>query len=102
MPHLSPSNQPELIFLPQKENSQQAFRWRGNFLGIFIGEHAFRFEEASTGGKTTLFVHEEDFSGILGWIMEKSWLAGLLGQEEATRKGFEGYNRDFKAWVEGQ
>ncbi|RFU29026.1 hypothetical protein B7463_g7322, partial [Scytalidium lignicola] len=84
------------------ENSQQAFRWRGSLLGIFVGEHAFRFEEMVSDSKTTLFVQEEKFSGILGWVMGESWLARLIEQREATKRGFEGYNRDFKKWVEGK
>lgn len=86
--------------MPKKENSPQTFSWRGSFLGIFVGEHRFRFEESKEGAKNTLFVQEENFYGVLGWTMGESWLARVMGQREVTKRGFEGYNRDFKAWVE--
>ncbi|KKK23471.1 hypothetical protein ARAM_003975 [Aspergillus rambellii] len=35
------------------ENSPSKFSWSGSFLGIFIGEHMFRFEEVP-GDKTGL------------------------------------------------
>lgn len=33
--------------------------------------------------------------------MGESWLARLIGWRENTKRGFQGYNRDFKAWTEG-
>ena len=83
-----------------KENSPQKFSWLGSLPYIFNGEHRFHFKESKQGGKSTLFVQEEEFSGVLGWVMGESYLAGMMGQTEKTKKGFEGFNRDFKAWVE--
>ncbi|KAI9714420.1 MAG: hypothetical protein M1820_000381 [Bogoriella megaspora] len=83
------------------ENSPEAFKWRGSLPGIFTGDHAFRFKEAGSDGKTTLFVQEEEFSGIFGFVYGEGWLAGKIGQTEATRKGFSSFNEDLKKWVEG-
>ncbi|KAL2864770.1 SRPBCC domain-containing protein [Aspergillus lucknowensis] len=84
------------------ENSPAVFSWRGSLpAGIFTGEHIFRFEEVEGGIKTRL-VHEERFTGLLaGALMGRGWVSGWVGMREETEKGFEGFNEDFKAWVEG-
>ncbi|KAL4778740.1 hypothetical protein BJX76DRAFT_365993 [Aspergillus varians] len=84
------------------ENSEKQFSWSGSLLGVFTGVHAFRFESSSSSGQEgTRLVHEERFSGLLGGIMGEGYLARWLGMREDTRKGFEGFNADFKKWVEG-
>lgn len=88
------------------ENSERCFKWVGSFMGIFTGQHFFRFEdvedEEGEEGKKTLFVHGEEFSGILGWIIGDGWIAGCLGMRVKTTRGFEGFNADLKAWCEGK
>ena len=83
------------------ENSLSTFRWRGNFIGIFIGEHIFRFEPSTKTLGGTTFVQEEKFTGILSWMMSEGFVARAIGSREKARRGFERYNRDLKAWCEG-
>lgn len=85
----------------QQENTPRKFCWRGNLLGLFTGDHAFRFEPVESDENKTLFIQEEDFFGVFGWTMGKSWLANQLGAMENTEKNFQGFNEDLKAWVEG-
>ncbi|KAL2826446.1 hypothetical protein BDW59DRAFT_160966 [Aspergillus cavernicola] len=93
------------------ENSPAGFGWRGSVPGLFTGVHMFRFEavsDASTGavrggeeeGGRTKLIHEENFTGLLAGVMGEGYLAGMLGMRESSRKGFDGFNEDFKAWVE--
>ncbi len=60
----------------------------------------FRFVESEITPGGTTFIHEEKFSGILGGIMGEGTLGKLFGMREKTKKGFEGFNRDLKAWIE--
>ncbi|KAH3315957.1 hypothetical protein KXW17_002611 [Aspergillus fumigatus] len=62
-------------------NTQSMFSWVGSVPGIFTGEHVFRFEEipASEQGQSR---------------------TRYVGLAEDSRKGFAGFNHDFKAWVE--
>jgi hypothetical protein len=36
----------------------------------------------------------------LGFIIGENGFAKMLGVREDTANGFEGFNKDFKAWVE--
>lgn len=84
-------------------NTQSMFSWVGSVPGIFTGEHVFRFEEipaSEQGQSRTRFVHEETFTGLLSFLMGESFLARYVGLAEDSRKGFAGFNHDFKAWVE--
>ena len=84
-----------------KENTPQVFTWRGSLPGVFVGDHSFRFEKSSEGGKeSTLLVHGEEFSGILSFVMGDGMVANWAGQKAKTQAGFEDFNRRFKAWVE--
>jgi hypothetical protein len=60
----------------------------------------FRFVESEITPGGTTFIHEEQFSGILGGIMDEGTLGKLVGLREKTKRGFEGFNRDLKAWIE--
>ncbi|KAL2844592.1 hypothetical protein BJY01DRAFT_248101 [Aspergillus pseudoustus] len=82
------------------ENEPSIFSWRGSLPGVFTGEHVFRFEELD-GGKRTRLVHEEKFNGLLAGLMGEGWMSSLSSLKGNTLKGFEGYNQDFKRWVEG-
>ncbi|KAJ0416503.1 hypothetical protein BJY00DRAFT_316752 [Aspergillus carlsbadensis] len=86
-------------------NEPSIFSWRGSLPLVFTGEHMFRFEEipATTpdGASTTRLVHEEEFSGLLAGIMGEGWMGSLSGMRADSLKGFEGFNVDFKRWVEG-
>ena len=67
---------------------QQEFRWKGKFLikGIFDGEHFFKLKKINE--ERTLFIHGENFSGLL-----VSLLKGMLVNTEA---GFERMNHALK------
>ena len=45
-------------------------------------------------------MQEEKFSGILSFLMGDGLLAKWAGQTEKTKRGFEGFNRDIKTWIE--
>jgi hypothetical protein len=87
-----------------QENTSSLFSWRGSLLGIFVGEHMFHFEEipgsAEGDQSRTRFVQEEKFTGLISFVMGEGLLAKSIGTREDTKKGFEGFNRDFKTWVE--
>ncbi|GKZ36195.1 hypothetical protein AbraIFM66950_007191 [Aspergillus brasiliensis] len=87
-----------------RENTPALFSWVGSIPGIFTGEHRFSFESLPTDHPgqpcRTRLVHEERFTGLLGWVMGQGMLANAVGWRENTRQGFETFNRDFKAWVE--
>ena len=70
-------------------------------LGTFNGNHAFHFTESKITNCATTFIQEEKFSGLLAFTMGEGVVANMIGLKEKTRKGFEGFNRDFKKWVEG-
>lgn len=53
------------------------------------------------GRKETLLLHEEIFSGALGFLMGDGMVANLAGQGAKTKGGFEDFNKRFKALVEG-
>ncbi|KAM3078062.1 hypothetical protein ACMFMG_002636 [Clarireedia jacksonii] len=82
------------------ENTPQIFSWKGSFAGLFVGTHYFHFQPSQkTPGHTTL-AHGENFGGALGFIIGENALAKMMGFREETANGFEGFNKDFKAWVE--
>jgi hypothetical protein len=81
-------------------NEPAIFSWRGSVPFVFTGEHMFRFEDVEGGAKTRL-VHEESFSGLLAGIMGEGWMSSMSALRGDTIKGFEGFNADFKRWVEG-
>ncbi|KAK9369481.1 hypothetical protein V1509DRAFT_457812 [Lipomyces kononenkoae] len=86
------------------ENTSSMFSWRGSLLGVFSGVHMFHFEEISGSGEgqqsRTRFVHEEKFTGLLSFLIGENFIAKWVGATEDTRKGFSGFNHDFKVWVE--
>ncbi|OBT70611.1 hypothetical protein VF21_10418 [Pseudogymnoascus sp. 05NY08] len=84
-----------------KENSLTAFSWVGSIPGIFSGEHVFRFLESKTTKDGTTLIHEEKFTGLLGFLMGDGMVAKSFGWSEKARRGFETFNVDLKAWVEG-
>jgi hypothetical protein len=66
-----------------------------------MAEHIFRFEPSTKTQGGTTFVHEESFTGILAFLMGEGFVARSVGLRESTKRGFEGYNKDLKAWCEG-
>ncbi|KAF2117208.1 hypothetical protein BDV96DRAFT_598134 [Lophiotrema nucula] len=83
------------------ENSPTCFRWGGSgLMGQFKGEHIFRFEPSTQTPGGTTFTHEEKFAGSLAFIIGPGPVGRMIGFRESTRKGFESYNRDLKAWCE--
>lgn len=52
-----------------------------------------------TEGGTT-FVQQENFKGLLSFLMGNGWLARSVGLGENTKRDFESYNGDLKAWCE--
>lgn len=69
-------------------------------LGTFNGNHAFHFTESKVTPGATTFIQEEQFSGLLAFTIGDGVVGNSLGLREKTRTGFEGFNRDFKKWVE--
>lgn len=68
-------------------------------MGVLHGKHRFRFE-SSEGGQATDFFQEETFTGLLSWMMDDNFLARKIGQRASLVKSYEGFNADFKNWVE--
>jgi hypothetical protein len=84
-----------------KENSPTTFCWAGKgLLGTFNGNHAFHFTESQVTKGATTFIQEEKFDGLLTFMVGEGMVAKMIGMREKTKNGFEGYNRDFKKWVE--
>lgn len=54
-----------------------------------------------TQGGTT-FTQEERFSGALAWVMGEGVVGRQVGMREKTRRGWEGFNREFKGVCEGE
>ncbi|KAF8864632.1 hypothetical protein BDZ45DRAFT_721605 [Acephala macrosclerotiorum] len=82
------------------ENSPQTFRWRGSMLGLLNAIHIFGFQPSTSSPGHTNFIHEEEFSGLLAFLMGEGILARWFGLREKTRKRFVGYNEDLKRWCE--
>lgn len=72
-----------LRFEPGRE-----FRWKGTLgmKGIFDGEHYFILEKLSD--HQIKFIHGEDFSGLLVWVLGKTL--------QKTREGFQLMNQALK------
>ncbi|RDL37268.1 uncharacterized protein BP5553_04701 [Venustampulla echinocandica] len=83
------------------ENSPSAFSWRGALpLGLFTGDHGFRFSPGVSGPETTIFIHEEQFSGLLAFMIGDNWFARSVGLRRKTEAGFKGFNVDLKSVCE--
>lgn len=80
-------------------NNSSCLSWTGVIKGVLPGEHRFKFESAE-GGLATEFFHEETFFGFLSWMMDDNFVARKLGQRASVVKSYEGFNVDFKNWVE--
>ena len=89
-----PNSKP-LTFSPKclKFEESKELRWLGHLLlpGIFDGEHIFELMETKDGN--TVFIHRENFKGILVPFIWKS-----LNKD--TRNGFELMNHELKMRVE--
>ncbi|KAH8657090.1 hypothetical protein BGZ60DRAFT_434742 [Tricladium varicosporioides] len=79
-------------------NNDQEFRWRGpwpyKYFNLLTGYHIFKFLPAENGG--TMFVHEENFEGVLAWLMR------LDSVTKKTVAKFEYFNLDLRTWIEGK
>lgn len=75
-----------------KFESNSEFRWKGKLgiKGIFDGEHYFILERINDS--QTKFIHGEDFSGVLVWIMGKAL--------DKTKDGFNLMNNALKKEAE--
>ena len=60
---------------------------------IFTGDHAFRWEPSKTSPGGTTFVNEENFSGLMSFLMMPMFGYG-------PTKNFEAFNEDLKKKVE--
>ena len=85
-------NQLDKVFTPRivTVTPQRELTWIGRLVvpGLFDGEHAF-FVEPLDGGRRTLFIQHENFSGFF---------LPLFGaeMEAATRRGFQAMNAALK------
>ncbi|CAI9636052.1 hypothetical protein GT037_001080 [Alternaria burnsii] len=87
---------------PIEHNTLKSFAWTGSIPLLFTGTHSFAFEPSSTIPGGTKFTQEEVFSGALAFLMGENVVARHFGFPEKTRRGWEGYNNDLKAWCEAQ
>ncbi|CAG5145233.1 uncharacterized protein ALTATR162_LOCUS1677 [Alternaria atra] len=85
-----------------EHNTPISFAWTGSLPYVFTGTHSFTFEPSNTIPGGTKFTQEEVFSGALAFIMGENVIARQFGFPEKTKKMWEGYNEDLKAWCEGQ
>lgn len=89
--YLTPPNSKGMTFTPTvlDVQSNKTFRWKGKLLikGLFDGEHIFEIHDNKNG--SCIFVHREEFSGIL-----VPFLKDML--DNSTRHGFELMNRALK------
>jgi hypothetical protein len=69
-------------------------------LGLFSGDHSFHFEPSEITPGGTTFVQNENFSGLIGGIIGENIIGNAIGLRAKTKAGFEGFNEDFKKWVE--
>ena len=76
------------------ENSESSFKWLGSLPYIFSGTHSFLFQPSKETPGHTTFVDNEDFSGLLSFLM----LSPLMGA--GTKANFEKFNEDLKKRVE--
>ncbi|KAI4697466.1 uncharacterized protein J4E84_000596 [Alternaria hordeiaustralica] len=76
------------MYAPIEHNTPTSFAWTGSIPLLF------------TGG--TKFTQEEVFSGALSFLMGENAVARKFGFPEKTKKGWEGYNNDLKAWCEAK
>jgi hypothetical protein len=72
----------------------------GGWSYIFTGTHAFSFEESTEVPGGCRFTQSEEFRGALGGLMGENVIARQIGFAEQTKRGFEAFNRDLKAWCE--
>lgn len=80
-------------------NTASCFCWTGTLLKVLHGVHTFRFESAENGQATDFF-NEEAFTGPLSWMLDDAFLARRMGVRAQLVKNYEGFNEDFKRWVE--
>jgi hypothetical protein len=92
---IQPEGQSGMKFTPtvQKYEPNQEFQWLGNlwFRGIFDGRHSFKLIPLENGN--TLFIHSEQFTGLLVAPLWKMLYAPTL-------KGFESMNQALKQRAE--
>ncbi|TVY45928.1 hypothetical protein LOCC1_G002820 [Lachnellula occidentalis] len=84
----------DAIITSQKENSPAMFQWQGPPVVGISGLHTFSFEPSEVAAGGTTFVHKEEFSGAMSFLMQ-SWLVGW-----SMPGKFDGFNRDLKKRVE--
>jgi hypothetical protein len=84
------------VFLPRivEVTPERELTWIGRLVlpGLFDGEHSF-FVEPVEGGRRTLLVQHENFSGLLLPLFTPE-------MEAATRRGFEAMNAALKCEAE--
>ncbi|PVH73703.1 hypothetical protein DL98DRAFT_576102 [Cadophora sp. DSE1049] len=80
-------------------NTSSCFSWTGTLMKVLSGTHQFRFESAENGQATDFF-HEETFTGPLSWMLDDTFLARRMGVRAQVVNNYEGFNVDFKKWVE--
>ncbi|TVY35466.1 hypothetical protein LSUB1_G005194 [Lachnellula subtilissima] len=85
---------PELVRKFVEQNSPTMFQWQGPPVVGISGLHTFSFEPSKVAEGGTTFVHKEEFSGAMAFLMQ-SWLVGW-----SMPGKFDGFNRDLKKRVE--
>ncbi|KAF2169448.1 hypothetical protein M409DRAFT_52687 [Zasmidium cellare ATCC 36951] len=89
----------EMTFTPViLKNDPSELKWRGSLPLIFTGDHSYRFLPSETIPGGTLFIQEENFTGLLSPVMKVK--EGKRDFAWKNLRGFEGLNADLKAEAE--
>jgi len=81
-------------FQPIQENSPSVFQWRGAPVYTIAGLRTFGFEASKTTPGTTTFLHAEEHSGLMSFMMSPMVAGSLI------KADFDKFNQDLKARVE--
>ncbi|KAH7128809.1 hypothetical protein B0J11DRAFT_525872 [Dendryphion nanum] len=69
------------------ENSENALKWTGDLLGLFVGTHQFYYHPSQKTPGGTTFIQREDFTGPLSYFVREGSGGGI-----STRANFERLN----------
>ena len=94
-----------MTFTPivQQYKQDESVVWQGRLLlgGLFDGRHSFHVR-AEEGGSGCVFVHEEQFSGLVIWlgrVTGAGWYRNLMA---GTEEGFRSMNEALKQRAEAE
>jgi len=62
---------------------------------VIAGVHRFKFLPSQRKKGHTLFVQEENFSGVFGLLFANNWLGRNLGMGSTVMQTYNEFNADF-------